>query len=409
MWTQRLTPLVIAALTALPPAARAKSPVLYGFTGGQDGGGPAAALIADSTNTLYGTTCMTNADNAGTVFSLAPPATGQTAWTLRTLYQFTNVVHGYRPCGTLWRRSDGALFGTTEGGGGAAGTVFELAPPAVAGGAWTQTVIHDFIIAPSDVATPEGGLVADKRGRLFGTGVQGGTGCTGKGGCGGVFMLTPPASGTKWKETILHLFADADGTPNSNLALVNPDTIYGTTANGVFALKQGTGGVWSYTPLAISPALPAPISAGVAIGKGGVLYGVTATGGTNGTGTIFALTPPLSAGAPWTSTVLYAFGSYYQNMDGYAPAASLRVGSTGALFGTAPTGGANGAGTVFRLDPPAAEGAAWSFGLLSNLPPAAMQGANYPVGSVLLWKGATYLTTVFGGAGGSGTVLQVKQ
>ena len=96
-------------------------------------------------------------------------------------------------------------------------------------------------------------------------------------------------------------------------------------------------------------------------------------------------------------------------MDGYAPAASLRVGSTGALFGTAPTGGANGAGTVFRLDPPAAEGAAWSFGLLSNLPPAAMQGANYPVGSVLLWKGATYLTTVFGGAGGSGTVLQVKQ
>jgi uncharacterized repeat protein (TIGR03803 family) len=48
-------------------------------------------------------------------------------------------------------------------------------------------------------------------------------------------------------------------------------------------------------------------SAGVVIGKDGVLYGTTYWGGKIGNGTVFSLTPPTSPGDSWTETVLHNF------------------------------------------------------------------------------------------------------
>src|SRR6202035_1004255 len=79
----------------------------------------------------------------------------------------------------------GNLYGTTSVGGGTGclgegcGTVFELAPDG------TETVLSRFERA-GDPATPEGGVIMDESGDLFGTTLYGGAA-----GCGTVFKIAP--------------------------------------------------------------------------------------------------------------------------------------------------------------------------------------------------------------------------
>ena len=104
-----------------------------------------------------------------------------------------------------------ALYVTTNNGGagecsGGCGAVVKLTPPAVAGAAWSESILHSFT-GDSDGANPNAGLVFDSAGALYGTTANGGsTGCAGNG-CGTVFKLTPPAHPKgPWKETILYAF-----------------------------------------------------------------------------------------------------------------------------------------------------------------------------------------------------------
>src|ERR1022692_4688674 len=84
---------------------------------------------------------------------------------------------------------------------------------------------------------------------------------------------------------------------------------------------------------------------GVVVGSGGVLYGVTQSGGSKNNGTVFSLTPPKSTGGPWTETLLYNFTG---GTDGGSPTGVV-IGNEGVLYGTTQYGG----GTVFSLTPPA--------------------------------------------------------
>jgi uncharacterized repeat protein (TIGR03803 family) len=131
---------------------------------------------------------------------LAPPAQGQTAWTETVLYSFKGGSDGATPIAGLIADNQGALYGTTAGGGsGNNGTVFKLMPPAQGQMAWTETALYNFK-GGSDGATPIAGLVADNQGALYGTTQQGGSGTNDV-----VFKLTPPAQGqTAWTETVLH-------------------------------------------------------------------------------------------------------------------------------------------------------------------------------------------------------------
>ena len=122
--------------------------VLYSFTGGTDGGNPFAGLIADKEGALYGATYYGGGGNCaelsflgcGTVFKLTPPAKGQTAWTETVVYTFcwlSNCSDGAFPQADLIADKEGALYGTTQGGGtgcpnaaSGCGTVFKLTPPA---------------------------------------------------------------------------------------------------------------------------------------------------------------------------------------------------------------------------------------------------------------------------------------
>lgn len=175
---------------------------LYSFTGQNgDGAYPVAALIMTSSGALYGTTTQGGYDNplctdvglvgCGTVFELAMSPGG--VWTETVLYSFTGQNgDGALPMAGLVEGKDGALYGTTAAGGSGpcffnslpgCGTVFKLTPPAAPGDAWTEAVIHSFIV--TDGGHPSSTLL-EKNGALYGTTTLGGAS-----GWGTVFELTP--------------------------------------------------------------------------------------------------------------------------------------------------------------------------------------------------------------------------
>jgi hypothetical protein len=162
--------------------------------------------------------------------SLIAPAVAQ--WNEEVLYSFQGFSNGAKsppdgatPVGGMVFDKQGNLYGATSGGGsssclgpGQCGTVFQLAPPAAPGDPWTETVLYVFKGRNySDGATPEGGLVMDAAGNLYGTTAYDGTGsCELLGsvvGCGTVYELSPPAQpGGAWTETVLYSFqSDRDG------------------------------------------------------------------------------------------------------------------------------------------------------------------------------------------------------
>jgi uncharacterized repeat protein (TIGR03803 family) len=124
---------------------------LHSFQGSPDGAGPKGALVIGKSGALYGTTEAGGASTLGTVFELTKP-TGE-PWKETVILSF-NGSDGQRPESTLTASTTGALYGTTTqvayGGGVENGTIFELAPPSTAGGAWTETVLYSFIYSTQD-------------------------------------------------------------------------------------------------------------------------------------------------------------------------------------------------------------------------------------------------------------------
>jgi uncharacterized repeat protein (TIGR03803 family) len=176
--------------------------VLHAFSGGADGGIASSGLIRDAAGNLYGTTAYggntqldicDGREGCGVVFRLSPNSGG--GWTETILYNFcsqSNCTDGHRPLGGLIRDAAGNLYGTTLFGGGThncnsgdCGVVFKLDTTG------KETVLHTFT-GGTDGAWPEGGLVMDAAGNLYGTAISGGDlNCEPSyGGCGVVFKIT---------------------------------------------------------------------------------------------------------------------------------------------------------------------------------------------------------------------------
>ncbi len=297
---------------------------LYSFTGqGGNGSGPLAGLALGHDGVLYGTTSAGGSATAcpngcGTVFKLTPPAIPGGAWTESILYSFTGLNgDGATPWAPLAIGAHGVLYGTTYSGGSAGvGTVFALEPPAAGGAAWTEKVLHSFAGGSGDGAAPQTGLAIGADGALYGATYSGGSANVGT-----AFEMLPPVSpGGSWTESVVYNFGDFAGN--------NPST-------------------------------------GLIIGTNGQFYG--AAGGGLGWGTIFALQRPISPGGAWTATVIYA-GSleYGANPNG------IDLDANGVLYGTTQAGGPGscpgpgGCGAVFELAPPAAPDGAWTETVLSG-------------------------------------------
>ena len=300
--------------------------LLYSFTGGTDGGNPAAALIEDSAGNLYGTTLSGGATGEGTVFKFMP--TGAAF----PLHVFAVKKDGHSPAASLLRDSAGSLYGTTVLGGSANdGVVFRV------DSSGHETILYKF--RGTDGANPFSGLLLDPAGNLYGTT------CRGKGTSGNVFALTP--SGT---QSVLHKFTGKNdgGSPRAGLIIDSAGILYGTT---VYGGTHRAGTVFKVNPLSAQEKVLYSFSGGADGGDpyGGLvrdslgnLYGTTYYGGAFGYGTIFKLDP---AG---NETVLYSFAG---GSDGLGPMAGLVRDAAGNLYGTTIYGGANGFGVVFKLVP----------------------------------------------------------
>lgn len=394
----------------------------------QSGIGPNGVVVGKD-GVLYGTTQYggANADDwtagYGTVFSLTPPASPGGDWTEATLYSFLGggAGDGESPYSGLAVGNDGVLYGTTTYGGTGpgfmAGTVYSLAPPTAPGGQWTETVLHTFRGGADDGSVPRVGVVIGKGGVLYGT--TGGGGTTDG---GVVYSLTPPPSpGGEWTEAVLYGFlsrggSDGGGYP-SGLVIGEDGVLYGTTNIGgtghgsVFELAPPTteNGRWieatifKFEKCGSEGCNP---QGGVVIGSGGVLYGVTETGGDDAAGTVFSLAPPTSPGGAWTETVLYSFpevtsGDYAWDQF----PTGVVIGKGGALYGTTSEGGTAERGTVFSLAPSASPGGMWTETTLATF--TGPNGAGPFWAGVIGSGGVLYGATLYGGLYGYGTVFQV--
>lgn len=343
----------VAALAASATQARNYS-VLYSFSA-TDGSEPRAALVADKSGNLYGTTqnggdlTLCSQQGCGTVFEIAPGG-GQS---VLHVFEGKNQGDGSLPYDALILDKDGNLYGTTVGGGGnsSLGTVFKLAPDG------TETILHAFTGSNhGDGSAPSAGLVRNGGGNLYGTTIAGGnSGCNSQG-CGTVYKIAPDGT-----ESIVYVFpGGSDGATPGNGALIKDDAgnLYGTTVAGgdLDCGSSGCGVVYRLTRDGDETVLHAfsggsdganPIG-GLTIDAEGSLYGTTQAGGGGcsglGCGTVFKIAPD------GTYSVLYAFTG---GSDGAYPFAAPLVNRKGDLYGTTDGGGdaACNCGTVFKLAP----------------------------------------------------------
>ncbi len=129
---------------------------------GTNGDAPYAGLVMDGQGNLYGTTRYGGADGIGAVFEIA---NGSNAITNVASF---NGSDGIYPEGSLILDSQGNLYGTAEYGGASGdGAVFEIARG-------SNTIIDLASFDGTDGISPEAGLVMDGQGNLYGTTVVGG-------------------------------------------------------------------------------------------------------------------------------------------------------------------------------------------------------------------------------------------
>lgn len=296
---------LVLAMNTIPSAHAQTFKVLHTFKG-NDGAGPDGTLTLDSAGNLYGTTYFGGKYTDGVVFKLD------------TSGNETVLVNGGPPGGSYGAYPEygvildkagnilGLFCASPEGGG----EIIGLSPTKDKG-----KILYDFGTCLNDCyvpSLPEGGLLQDKSGNLYGATYFGGV--KGQGlvcemrGCGTIYKF------------------DTD-----------------RTFHVLYAFTGGADGAYPYGSLIHDAA--------------GNLYGAALEGGdlscpqgleTNGCGTVFKLAPD------GTFTVLYTFTG---GADGAGPRGALVMDTAGNLYGAAQVGGNTncnnadnfGCGTLFKI------------------------------------------------------------
>jgi uncharacterized repeat protein (TIGR03803 family) len=284
-----------------------KLQILHKFHGGSDGAQPRSSMIFDTHGNLFGTTVAGGTGGSGgngSVFELTPQSG---SWKETFVHRFINAKNGTSPQAGAIFGSDGSLYGTTSYGGNTVcpagcGVAYKLAP--IANGGWRPSVLHAFDAVDGDTSVAP--VVFDKAGNLYGSEDEGGhSGCFG--GCGTIFELRRNGHGSL-SFAVIHTFRVSDGGgPEGEMVVDSAGNLYGTTVVGgnIAACPQQRGcGVvfklapappprrWTYSVLYVFNNSPdGALPTGLVMGADGNLYGTTIGGGSLGLGAVFEVTP----------------------------------------------------------------------------------------------------------------------
>ena len=321
---------------------------LYSFKGPPDAANPYAKITIGPDGGLYGTTDLGGAPGSGTVFKVIPPPTlcktASCPWYESLLYQFGYSGDGGHPQSALVFDQNGNMYGSS-GDTICCGVAYQFTH---SGGGWTKSTLHHFT-GGTDGSAPQGDVIRDHAGNLYGVTYRGGTNNGGV-----VYQLVPDGSG--WRENVLHSFDSAnDGTnPMGGLVFDQAGNLYGTTTDGgplnggtAFMLSH-SGNSWTSTVIhSFQRTARGPLpGASLAFDAAGNLYGTTIYGGSSDVGSIFKLTP---GSGGWTYTVIKDFA--FDCHDGCLPFSDVIFDAGGNLYGTASSGGTKGLGVVWKITP----------------------------------------------------------
>ena len=377
--------------SSTPPGCGSNCPpafsfqVLYSFVGGADGATPRAGVIADASGNLYGMTSSGGTAAAGVIYTLG--STGKEG----LLYTFKGLTDGETPTTTLTRDSVGNLYGTAgSSSGNGFGVVFRLDP----GG--NETLLYTFS-GGADGGFPNGGVVRDPAGNIYGTVTGGGTLANGL-----VYKIDPNAVKTE-----LHTFSGPDGDePAGDLVQDAAGNLYGLTWAGGSSLGScfagaGCGVIFkidaagNFSVLHSFTGTDGGSPNALTLDSSGNIYGTAVVGGAANAGVVFRIDPQ------GNETVLYDFTG---GTDGASPVGPLARDGAGNLYGTASNGGDlscgfSGCGVVFQLAPN---------GKLTVLHTFTDSDGAFPGSGLILDKsGHLYGTTQAGGAQGLGVVFKL--
>jgi uncharacterized repeat protein (TIGR03803 family) len=354
---------------------------LYSFTGNDGAEFPVdnGSLALDANGNIYGTT---RGEHTGTVFEL------NTAGQETPIYYFKGHAgggDGAFPYSGLIRDNNGNLYGTTSGGGGGYGTIFEFQ---FVNGVWMETVLHSF----DNGGQPKWSFTFDANGNLYGF-------TSDHGGRANAHAYKFDSMGSY---TQLTFFKGKAGDEPVGVPALDPaGNLYGATAAG--GRQCNCGLIFKLNPAGQETVLykfrgqedgAYPNSSLILDTKARALYGTASAGG------------DLSCSAPTGCGVLFKMGaagetvlhSFTGGADGGYPSSIIRD-TNGNIYGAARAGGdltcnpPAGCGLLFKMD------TANNFAVLY-----AFSAADFPAGSpdccgglVLDGQGNLYGTTGGGG------------
>lgn len=296
----------------------------------------------------------------GAIFT--QPASATTFKVEHSFCTKADCTDGSQPFGTPVADASGNYYGgLSQGGKFGHGAIYQAV---LQSGAWHVTDIHNFCAHANctDGAQPQGPLIIDTDGNLYGMTAMGGTHSGGL-----VFEISH--TGGKWVYHVLHDFC-----AKTNCA---------------------DGGTPEFAGLAYQGQ-----ASGVLYDGRSPLYGTTGLGGSAGAGTVYSLTPN---GKSWTEKVIYSFCAETNCTDGGEPYSGVMVDGHGNLFGTAAlagesTGSDSCCGSVYELSP---KGTGFKFTQLhmfcSDIVGGICQDGRAPLSPPIMDADGTLYGTAFGG------------
>ncbi len=431
--------MLLTLVCAASPAAAQSYSILHTFQGGTDGQFPSGQLVQGPKGSVYGVVLNGGANGTGQVYQLSKNRDG--TWSKTSIHDFDQFCCGefLFPTGNLIGDSNGNLFGTVQGGANGAGALFELSPPAKKGQSWTLTDLYDYptIWHQGSAGTGPSAILFDNLGNLFGLYEFGSVqaGCPNSG-CGILYELSP--GGGQWTEQTLHTFGlkrkDQFDVPY-NLVRNKAGQLFGIVTAGsagygaVWQATHANNGTWKVTDIHDFCLVKDQYGnctdgqqpgGGLALDRQGNLYGTTFTGGPEliqddqpkigGAGTVFRL---MKGG--WGYQLLRTFYPDFSQdgsgvYDGWWPAQTLTVDTSGNVFGTTSSGGyessdhAVATGTVFEL-----AAGSWAESNLHTFGPLNEQGTDLRNSStpILVQSGNLFGAALYDASANNGGIYEI--